>query len=529
MATLRVPHRRWPPVLTAVAFTLMFWAGNIWYTLPMLLSMGLLALAHLVHPRARTWPARLDWPALRRLALAAALTLGLSAVTFLPIWLQRGHIGGHPDVVSGGEVADLRAVIRQFYDGSLQQYLDGTAPGAVQFYYSFITPPWFVLLLFVVVPPIWPFLHRPGMREGWRVWLPAALMIGICTLWGAGGNPAIIWLYQHVPLLGQWRFVGRALAVASFWIGVLLAMRADALLRALIAPVRPVAALGWLGRRALSYGLALGLVFASGAAARQVNAQWRDFAGTIGVNVYDDICLSWLRARFPAQELTVYRPGYDAVIPFLTHKIRLFNVEADYFPRPRLWTVGNFDLTQSPPAYGLVWDDPGRLVMRQAGYVPIPDSPQPVDEHHCLWQRVAPTLSYAYAIPLGVIQTLIASELDPALTTPVAIRDRAPDTVVLGVQADDQSPLVITAQERAYPGWLVRVDGEPAPLESVGGQIGVILPPDGQPHEVVLAYRPPLVYLGGLLTLLTWAFCILYLLGADRPLRRRLERSLPGL
>ncbi len=533
LATLRVPHRRWPVPLTAVALTLMFWAGNIWYTLPMLLSMALLAATHAVHPRAKTWQARFDGAALRRLALALALTLGLSAITFLPIWLQRGQIGGHPDVMGAGRVADLAAVIRQFFDGRLEQYMNGTAPGATQFYYSYITTPWLAAGLFLLLPPIWPFTHRPRLRQGWRMWVPAALLIVFCTLWGAGGNPLIVWLYDGVPLLGQWRFVGRALAVASFWIGVLVAWRADALLRALLHYARQGPGIRWrrpwstlptLLRRGLLGGLALLVIAAGGATAQDVIAQWHDFAGTIGVNVYDEICLSWLRALHPNEELAVYRSGYDAVTPFLTHRVRLVNIEADYFPRPLPWTVGGFDLTRALPDYAIAWTDHDRLVLDEMGYFPLLDSPNPVDEHHCLYWLNERALPYAFAIPYHTMNALTGPELMWLFLTPIESLDRTPDTIRLHVTAE-VTPLVVTVQERAYPGWQVWLDGARAPLESVGGQVGVVIDEPG-PHEVVFAYRPPLVYLGGAITLLTWAVCILYLLNADRPLRRRLARSI---
>ncbi len=379
VAALRLPRRRWslpqrrgwPPVLAAVAFTLLFWAGNIWYTLPMLVSLALLALTHALRPARR-----LDWPALRRLVLAAALTVGLSAVTLLPLWINRAHIGGHPDEIGAGRVADLARVVEQFYNGDIQTYLEGRAPGAAHFYYSFVTPLWFAALLFVLLPPVFPFLHRPALPGAWRVWLVGVVMVVFATVWGAGGNPLMVWLYDHVPLLGQWRFVGRALAVASFWLAVLLAMRADGLWRALRHPAwgRWLAALPPVVPR-LRHVLALGLVLACALAAQQVNAQWHIFTGTVGPNVYDDVCLAWLRAQHPQEPLAAYRLGYDAVVPFLRHRVRLFNIEADFTPLPLPWTQGHIDLTQSLPQYGLAWDEAGRRWLSEHGYRPLPGSP----------------------------------------------------------------------------------------------------------------------------------------------------------
>jgi hypothetical protein len=65
IAILRVKTRRWPVALTAQAFTLLFWAGNIWYTLPMLISMALLTLTHVVRRRESTGPRSGGWSSRR--------------------------------------------------------------------------------------------------------------------------------------------------------------------------------------------------------------------------------------------------------------------------------------------------------------------------------------------------------------------------------------------------------------------------------------------------------------------------------
>ena len=73
----------------------------------------------------------------------------------------------------------------------------------------------------------------------------------------------------------------------------------------------------------------------------------------------------------------------------------------------------------------------------------------------------------------------------------------------------------------AFPGWRVSIDGQPARLEIVGGQVAVVLPTDESQHEIVFEYRPPLLILGGAITLATCLFCVLYLLRGARLFRRR--------
>lgn len=88
---LRFKHRRWPIVLTVLAFTLLFWAGNVWYTLPTLLIVATVTLSHIVkivrvQGEQRTiWSLAINRFALRRMLMAGLLTVGFSAITLLPL------------------------------------------------------------------------------------------------------------------------------------------------------------------------------------------------------------------------------------------------------------------------------------------------------------------------------------------------------------------------------------------------------------------------------------------------------------
>jgi hypothetical protein len=70
---------------------------------------------------------------------------------------------------------------------------------------------------------------------------------------------------------------------------------------------------------------------------------------------------------------------------------------------------------------------------------------------------------------------------------------------------------LLVLSELAYPGWTVRVDGQSAEIEVVGGLLrGVRLGP-GQ-HAVVFEFRPPRVLLGLGLASLAWLFVLSYAL-----------------
>ena len=67
------------------------------------------------------------------------------------------------------------------------------------------------------------------------------------------------------------------------------------------------------------------------------------------------------------------------------------------------------------------------------------------------------------------------------------------------VQASGPGRLVLS--EINYPGWRVRIDGQPALLESAEGALRAVQLPAGA-HAVTFEFRPVAVYAGGALSLL---------------------------
>jgi uncharacterized membrane protein YfhO len=79
---------------------------------------------------------------------------------------------------------------------------------------------------------------------------------------------------------------------------------------------------------------------------------------------------------------------------------------------------------------------------------------------------------------------------------------------------------VLVVGETAYPGWEVSVNGESAPLESVGGLMGVTLPDQlTGTTQVIFSYRPYWLYVGGVITLMSALVFATYLLQLDRVVR----------
>ncbi|NWF69040.1 MAG: hypothetical protein HXY40_08135 [Chloroflexi bacterium] len=615
LATLRLPDKRWPPALLALSFTLMFFAGNLWYMLPTLFTLALLTLTHVLRLQAP----RVDWGTLLRMALAGALTVGLSAVTLLPLWADRHEIGGHPDdLTAGAEMAIplLTAANLPFNPAPQIRWQDTVNNGRIpifanQFFFSYVAPLWFLTAL-ALVPPLWPWLHRPGARQSWRIWLVALPVWALSTAWGAGATPLFVWLYNTLPGLGQWRFVGRAFAVASFWIAVLLAWRCDSLLRALV-PHRPQfrrehplpapetrreaatgfrtrlegwrfypavrytlrlllygvigGALGWLlyalllagvptlgawsfvGRlifllsslfgllagyhrlrppvlRLLSahprYLLALALLLAAANAAYDVVRQWEIFSRPAPVydeQINDVLCLRWLRLNYPDEPLAVWRMGYDVVYEFMEQRVRLSNIAADYFPIAEAATVGDLNIVEQEgwrAEFAMPVNQNERDFLRDQGYYPVPGMPTR-ELQSCLWQNPN-ALPYAYMMPLHRARTL-AQPPDSTFVRPIREVAQYPGVVIVAAPPTEGLYQVVAVRERMLDGWTVQVDGQEAQIESFGGQVAVVLPPGDAPHTLVFTYRPPLLLLGGALSLATSVFCAGFLLwrGKKRP------------
>ncbi|NJL92288.1 MAG: hypothetical protein HC915_00480 [Anaerolineae bacterium] len=193
----------------------------------MQLALALLALVYVLSSPGQRWRQ------VTALYLAGALTVGLSAAVLVPLALNSEYVA-HPQDDGAGEAVDAGRVLQQFINGDAALYADRVAPGLPELYYSFILPPEFALLIGLIILPVPFFAQRSALDGAWRWWLAGVLIIAVHFIWGTGGNPLIAWLYQNVPGLGHWRFPGRALGMASFWVAVLVAMRADAIWRAIL-------------------------------------------------------------------------------------------------------------------------------------------------------------------------------------------------------------------------------------------------------------------------------------------------------
>jgi hypothetical protein len=526
-----LPHRRWPVVLLPVSIMLLFFSGMVWFMLPTLFVMGIMALLHLFY--VRVWRKNeqgqlneervlIDWPNTRRLIWAGILTLGLCMATFLPLWVNRDTAPRQK--LAGNEFLGLDVIVDQFVNPSLGAYYTVLSPVVRTEAYNFVTPLWYLGLLAVLMLPLLA-LYRNAPPKLWRVYLAAWGIVIFFVLWTAGLNPILDLMEQFIPLIGQFRHQWRTLSVASVWLAAILAIHASALWEVFVKSGQWQARLPALLRgRALRLAFALLLISTSSVAAYTMVERWKSVKGIQAETVDEDTCVRWLRSAYPDRHLSMCSGRYINVTSYLQNRVRHWQIFTDFFPiTPQAATLlPQANLTTELPEFGLAFGGE-TPVTESLGYV------EPIDQGiNCpqgLIARKKDALDYAFSVPLDELAKHTA-DLPAAVTTPIRALEHHQDRLALYVDADPSRSLVVTVQEAAYPGWMVEVNGSPAKLESVGGQIGVVIPPGTGRTYVYFQYTAPLFMAGARVTLFFCILTILFTLRIERVIPKRLRESI---
>lgn len=236
--TLRGSNR-FAPIAAGLSFALLFYSGNIYYALHTALS-GAVIVALLVLPHhSGRWSLRRD--RLKRALLAGVFAFGFSALQFFPVWETRDYVTHEIQAfeMDGSLQRDYtlaQAAVNLLYPWehwySLQAPDYSGMIGSVD--YAYIGPATFLMIGLGLAGAL---LSRPtleGLRNSGRgaAALAALILAPLMMVWGAGTTSVVPWLYANVPLLGEFRFVGRALAFAALWWIVLAGIGLDLFWRA---------------------------------------------------------------------------------------------------------------------------------------------------------------------------------------------------------------------------------------------------------------------------------------------------------
>lgn len=528
------PTRRWAIILLAISITFLFWGGNIYFTLPAVIMTLLILMVYTVRSRRpddivnHRFSVVIDQKVWKSILVGLVLAGLLAAITLLPIFAHQSSIGGHPNEKGSGTYANPSLIMGQLVTN---ERLITTGVNQEN-YYVFTLPFWFAVLVFIVLPLVERFFltpeDQPQQKLGthWRIWVVGAICIGFFLLWGTGTNTLIGWAYANLPLIGQWRFVGRLLTIVTFWLAIFTFLRLDYIWK-LTTPLEHWQR--WLRDennvrvQALARGaVGIAVFWFAAIAIWEVTTTRFDFGALNRPDAMIVGCLNWLRQAHPDEHLTVYMRDYHTHSPFLQNNIRLSNLTADFDIVGASPTIYPFDLTKTAPFYLLPNVPAEREGWTNAGYVPLEGSPLMEGTIPCIWTNPN-TLPYAFTMPLSTLTALGTTKpadlrfpFEASLATPIDNLQSNPGVISLNYINGSEEEQVIVIQETAMPGWTVSINGKSAKLESVGQLLGVVIPPGSGVQAIVFTYVPTLLFIGGGITLITAVWSILYLLRADR-------------
>ncbi len=528
-------HRRWSVGLLTVSFVFVFWSGIPWYPPAILLSIGILSLFGMVDRLPDSWHLRVRWLNVGGVLLGIVATFFLSAALMYPLLTKGDNIGETP--ILEDYRADLIGTVGSFFASEKNYFDSGYYPqGFAYSYYNYMSPGWYALLVAGLLLLVVIVQRKRLVADTRFVWGFLALFL-FTLLWGAGQNPIIELFYRTIPYASQFRHVERVFAVTSSALIVLLAMGVDVVWRYLVqTPIWSQHTWVASGGRRVAVRVSLGgaLVLLSGVAGYDVVRQWDVSWGEHFTQPEDEMenaCITWLRQTYPDEQLSVFTLGYKNIYTYLRNQVRHAWVASDFYHAEGLPSTvfnGTMQRPEIPPtellpefAMGITHYDDSWLAER--GYVPIEASINPyTDGRPCLYQREG-AFSYAWSTTQAQLDRY-TDLFSVAETTPITTFIRDYDRISVLAQARPDEDVVVTVSEVAYPGWKAFLNGEPVPLESLGGQIAVVLPRSDQFYTVLFRYLPDRFFLGSRITLATAGAIILYLLYVDRTLIRLLNR-----
>jgi hypothetical protein len=501
-------RERWGVGLFAVGGMLLLFAGIYWYVLPTFLTGSMLVLCAVVG-RWVTWRqpgSSIDWRMIGRFLLAALFLAGLGAIRLIP------EIANYSVQIHPGEpfarfnpfMETLQRYFVPIFSNDLMRY-----PQA--FHYAFPATVFFGLLALRVLT----LLHPAVPRWRWRIWIPAIIAIWVFAIWAQVNNPIIHALYDAIPPLHSWRLIERMQAGGSIWVAVLGAVMLDDLWRVARWYIRRVKYRGRVG----AYGsqiakgvfacLSLGVVLYVGA---DISGNWDRVSGVEPKGDLEGQSLAVIRAENPNGIVSVYTSDFFSYFSFPTYLVRAWTGNPDYRPRidPTVGDIMPHLLARFEPEFAVAagfeyWNT--SLLQEYVDYPPTLG-----------YARYKPdAVPYAFAMPLAVIQAHTSAYTLPtsAMSYELAYEHHVDSVTVYANGVSEET--LIGAQETAYPGWQVTVNGQPRKLESLYGYLGVrVYPEDGQRLQIDFSYQPRALYAGSIIMLVTAGLTAIYLLRRER-------------
>lgn len=514
-------EKRWPVVVLAVSTVLMIFAGTFWHILPTAMGVALLTVAALVRWNSQTRRPAIRWGRLRRVLIAGIFIIGLGAVRLIPQFRNQDLVA-HP--------AELLRDTFTFGDIFMRHFTNllpnNSLLNNVIMHYHYIIPGVFMLALLVFRLGLLVFRMVNKERRAVRAHYPALIVpclitVFVLTIWAMENIPIVHTLYDAIPFLYQWRYVGRMGATASVFIALIAAFWLDDLICLIQQYLMQIGSSRFnmlVARIAMFAAL-----IASISTGLDVMNNWRLRAYLDTDADVETPPLQALREQHPAEFLSVYTAGFFRFFPMYRFLIRAAFGNPDYRPLGRRATIGtDYLFYRASPQYALIFGDPVIDLLKRLGYKAMGTIPNFMGQDVMFYNDSVPT--YAFTATLGrLTEKQSTRPLVYLDTLPVTNFDHNIDTIRVRV---NNWPLdsVLFVQETSYPGWQATINGTPVIVESSGERIGVQLPNDVEKAEVIFSYRPPLLYVSAIISGVSYLLFIFYALQLDRWWRKARNR-----
>jgi hypothetical protein len=505
--------RRWPIGVFVVSFLFLILAGSFWHVLSTLITCTVIGLFGLIDwSPEKPFKITLNWTAFGRLFITVILLGLLSMIRVLPQVEVTRYIA-HPQ-------EELRDAYTP--EQVAQVYFEATAGPAAQSYwlrYAYTFPGVFALIIGVV----W-LIVKPGVgkAKGEIILLviPLALLIVFYSWWAMGNTPLFKWLYTNIAGLGHWRRMGRFAAAAVPLIAVLIVMMFDNVFARIQQVTREKIGLG-IGVPLLKLRLPFpamlsqlilpALVIVGAFSAFDVMNNWQRVTSVVRADPFDGRLAGVTASRlaFPTDFLNVETLDMPSTPEFFNTLTRMFtgNNELVYLGYPATIPAGSMIGNPARIAAGF---NTGFLSSRKdAGYEPVPGTPE-LNGINAAWVHPK-ALPYSFMVTRQRIDypEPLRAEHVTALEYVHSI-----DHITVNVPPRAE-PQVVFAWETNYPGWTVKVNGEPARLESVFGRLGVVIPAGDSAVTVHFSFYPSYLNTGAALSGIGMVLFTVYILRLD--------------
>lgn len=470
-----------PAITAAVSMALLFFSGNAYYQLYILLAIGLLMLVLLPRFTRRPPFIKVNLRLLLNYLIIAALALGIVAIQLLPtaeFW---------PRVVKDTNLAGSQTLSQIFLDYTSKDISRADAysvlPAREEFYaYIGLTP---FLALGLLPLALWKRQRRP------QVFL--ILLLILTAAWISLENMPWREFFLEADFFSRFRHLLRILIFGSFALIMLAGIGMDALWGAfsgMLHTIPKVAALTTRQQQTLRLSAFAGLgilgTFMLFGLLDVFNTN-QSILHTQEIYQPANTVQRWVAQYAESETYTRHYPTnawYEATI---TNRLRYLDVWYHFADIRSLEGKINERWVQAQPNY-----------QTQSPMEPAPENGELIQviEGTNVY-RLPDSLPIAFLVDRAVLDQYSDRWLQASDVTALAPFFASNDKVEIITDVDGDDILVLLTTH--YPGWQVEVDGTKQVLLNVGGYLAVAAPRGV--HKVIFTYQPRSFYIGLLITL----------------------------